>query len=488
MGEKNTEVHSSLDNDEKSRKDRQGDNTSVPEAKQNETKRNKAKLPKMDEKNMEMQPLLEDGEKSGKDGQSDSTSFRDTLKGLAAAFTWLGFVVGSAVCVQLLEKRIPDLELNMFRSRIPFIIYAFIAVFSRKLPVIPKTEILGTVLYTLTHFIISIFYCASFTLLPAALVQSIDTTMNITSGLFLFSLFLEERITVQNIVSAFLCIFGVFLVIQPGSIVNKFSQKTNVSLLHQNVSNFDHGIYYSGTTLMYGNYFETGIYNSSVTPKYEHDFDEIYNLTASLKVGNYVDIGNLNATSNYSLTFNETSYNTFYLSRQEPVSKGYLKSSITVKVLRYIFAIIPGLTLSLSFLLVKRKPFLKEHVFEVLFWTFFIHALLSAVLMGIVETPVLPSNWYDTALVTFHGTAYSANIPLNIYAIRYVSGNTMNLVFSTSVVFFLIAQYTLLSHILPGHRNWIEVVGVVLVLLGAAMSSVIELIRSKSKESETSHV
>ena len=44
----------------------------------------------------------------------------------------------------------------------------------------------------------------------------------------------------------------------------------------------------------------------------------------------------------------------------------------------------------------------------------------------------------------------------------------------------LIAQYTVLP-ILPGHRNWIEIVGVVLVLFGLTLGSILELYRSKLK-------
>ena len=47
---------------------------------------------------------------------------------------------------------------------------------------------------------------------------------------------------------------------------------------------------------------------------------------------------------------------------------------------------------------------------------------------------------------------------------------------STQVVFMLIAQYTVLSSILPGHRNWMEVVGVIVALLGSSLSSLLEIL------------
>ena len=45
------------------------------------------------------------------------------------------------------------------------------------------------------------------------------------------------------------------------------------------------------------------------------------------------------------------------------------------------------------------------------------------------------------------------------------------LILSTTIVFVLIPQYTVLSSVLPGNKNWIEVVGIVLVLLGSTLES-----------------
>ena len=92
---------------------------------------------------------------------------------------------------------------------------------------------------------------------------------------------------------------------------------------------------------------------------------------------------------------------------------------------------------------------------------------------------MLPSNWFDTAMVMFHCLSYAAIWPLYIYAPKYISGNTVTTIVSTEVVFMLIAQYTVLSSILPGHINWMEVVGVVLVLVGSSLSSILEIFKKK---------
>ena len=64
---------------------------------------------------------------------------------------------------------------------------------------------------------------------------------------------------------------------------------------------------------------------------------------------------------------------------------------------------------------------------------------------------------------------------ITLYSVKHISGNTFALIASTMVIFLLAAQYTVLSSVLPGNRNWIEVVGVIFVLGGSTLVSIIEL-------------
>ena len=100
--------------------------------------------------------------------------------------------------------------------------------------------------------------------------------------------------------------------------------------------------------------------------------------------------------------------------------------------------------------------------------------------MVILEDPVLPQNWQHVLLVAGHSITFVCHWPLYAYAAKYLSGNTVNLIQSTSVVFMLIAQYTILSSVLPGHRNWIELVGVLLVLTGSVAKSLLEFSKENS--------
>ena len=99
--------------------------------------------------------------------------------------------------------------------------------------------------------------------------------------------------------------------------------------------------------------------------------------------------------------------------------------------------------------------------------------------MFIIETPVLPSNWFDVTMVIIHSLSYAGIWPLYIYGPNHISGNTITRIMSTQVAFMLIAQYTVLSSILPGHKNWMEVLGIILVLVGSGASSVFEMLKKQ---------
>ena len=98
--------------------------------------------------------------------------------------------------------------------------------------------------------------------------------------------------------------------------------------------------------------------------------------------------------------------------------------------------------------------------------------------MVALEQPILPKDWVQVALILGHSATFVCSKPLVFYAVKYLSGNLYNIMHSTNVVFFLVSQYTILSSILPGNRNWIEVVGITLVFLGSCTGSILELLKS----------
>ena len=152
-----------------------------------------------------------------------------------------------------------------------------------------------------------------------------------------------------------------------------------------------------------------------------------------------------------------------------------IKENILLVVTGYLLAMAAGFMLTGDTIVVKKYPFIMENYVVAVFWASLAAAVGTAIISASVEEITLPSNWRHAFYVFGQSVVFSLVWPTFYYAVKYLSGNTVNIVFSTSVVFFSIAQYTVLSSIHPGHRNWMEVVGVCLVLIGSILKSVLEL-------------
>ena len=151
------------------------------------------------------------------------------------------------------------------------------------------------------------------------------------------------------------------------------------------------------------------------------------------------------------------------------------KRSIHLVVIGYTLPIVTGFALSSDVVLVKRFPYLKKSLLEVAFWSLILSTSFSAVAMVIFENPVLITTLFEASMIAAHCISYVFAWPLAVYGAAKVEGNVYNLIYCTIVVFMLVPQYTVLSSILPGNRNWIEIVGVVLVLFGSSLGSIWEL-------------
>ena len=162
--------------------------------------------------------------------------------------------------------------------------------------------------------------------------------------------------------------------------------------------------------------------------------------------------------------------------------EGDTSESFQIKeLLGYILSIVTGIGTSLDVLVLQRNTFLTENKLTTLFWTFCSGTVVSAAMMVVLEHPVLPTDWYQVFLIMGHTVGYAFLWMFYLFAIQYVSGNTINMIASTCPVIMLIPQYTVLSSLYPGHKNWIEVVGVVLVLIGSMTGSVMAVYESNTQ-------
>ena len=143
----------------------------------------------------------------------------------------------------------------------------------------------------------------------------------------------------------------------------------------------------------------------------------------------------------------------------------------------YILATCTGLLITMEITLYRYYPdqFSDKNLFTPLFWMYAFGALASLIIMAIFETPEMPTGFREYFFTGCHFFSYVFILPLLMWGSSLTSGNTANIILSSSIIAMLAAQYTILKDIHPGHRNWIEVLGVFLVLLGATISSVVEI-------------
>ena len=356
--------------------------------------------------------------------QQHKYSFQ-TLLGLAAAFGCVFLYTTAATCVQLLERRIPDFELNAIRSFVTLLCCSLYLTLRLKLPRIERSHFGPIFLYMGLVFVNRICTYLSVSLVPIAAACSLQYATTVTTSLILFPMTGLEKLSMKKVLMAALCVSGVFLVTQPTF------RADNNSVKLDNLNSTGNGMSSLGKELPDICKQEQLLSNSTVWGKVR-----------------------------------------VFVACIDP-------STTTGQIVGYLAAFITGIFFTLLNFVVKKFSCITENIAKTLFWIFVCHTCLSLILMTLFETPVLPSNWFDTIMILSHSFACPGLFALYIYGPKYISGITFAIIVTTDVVFLLLSQYTVLSSILPGHRNWMEVAGVVLVLLGCSMSSILEMINSK---------
>ena len=156
--------------------------------------------------------------------------------------------------------------------------------------------------------------------------------------------------------------------------------------------------------------------------------------------------------------------------------------SKTLEDLRYLVPVVWAIVTNLVIVILKKNTYVEKHMSDAMIWIYITSTILSLISMGILEEPVLPTNWLDTIYIIIHCLTFVFVWPLFMIACKYLSGNIISILVSTLVIFMLIPQYTILSDIYPGNKNWIEILGAILVLLGSILISLWELLKSNMKQ------
>ncbi len=138
---------------------------------------------------------------------------------------------------------------------------------------------------------------------------------------------------------------------------------------------------------------------------------------------------------------------------------------------------------AIDILLFHWYPFLQDrpNQIKVMFWSGIIGTSISMAMALILEDMqnILHLSWQDWMLVLGHGLTYATCLMPFMYACSVLPGTLMALITSTSTIYVVFAQYTFLSHIHRGNHNFVEILGIGLVIISSTFPSFIKAKKKK---------
>ena len=196
----------------------------------------------------------------------------------------------------------------------------------------------------------------------------------------------------------------------------------------------------------------------------------------------YLFPGNLDLQSNLFVS-NLTENQSFIVNTKVNISTPELSYSGVQQITGYTLCIVGGTTFGMSLdvnsiLLKDLRPFVKVTYFTLIYF------IASVVIAVYAEPIVLVMSLEQYLLVFAHAALSALSIFCNIYSAHMIGGMRVSLIYSLQIIVNLMIQYTFLKSYLPGHENWIEVMGAVIVVLGVAISPILDIIRSVKGSNE----
>ncbi len=116
------------------------------------------------------------------------------------------------------------------------------------------------------------------------------------------------------------------------------------------------------------------------------------------------------------------------------------------------------------------------------FYAFLIASLFSIIPMLILEKPKLPSSFKNYMYITAHLCSSLINDLTYLEALKLTHGYIFTIIVTSGIPMMLGCQYTVLRHILPGHQNIWEVLGVILVTVATMFLPVLQIFRMRIKD------
>ncbi len=404
-----------------------------------------------------------------KEHEAQHRTWIGSVKGILGALLVVFCHVVSITSVQLLQKRIPDIELNAFRCFVILIYCVTQMLFKKKLPTVLSSERPVMLLYAVFVTLDSASFFIGVAVMPAAFAQSVENSAYLIFVLVLFWFFGLEKLRFAKHFSVILCAIGVILVLQPWhkSNANKISEAFVSEGQEINHTHFMEALCHHSEPLNKTSFLCGLEIDNETMSKCETVQSDIVESNVSYKSPFPCE----KFSSCWLQTHGHTQRNTGDTGHTEVWLHCVTSPQKNMIILGTFFTGFAGLSLASLSLLFQKYPCLSEDRCRSLFWSFTFSLIVSLFLMLLVEKPMWPESVFDGVVVSMHCFASLFTWTFTLYSLQHISGSTFSVIYSTAVVFLLIPQYTILSSILPGNKNWIEVVGVVVVLIGSCLAS-----------------
>ena len=151
-------------------------------------------------------------------------------------------------------------------------------------------------------------------------------------------------------------------------------------------------------------------------------------------------------------------------------------SYLTQTALGYIVAVASGVPVSLNYILTG-FPLKQMNPLSLTVWIAIFGLPTSFIISFYFEEPVVPVQLCHILLLLGHMLSAVGETICTRISVQLLGPMRAALVISLTPVFLLIPQYTVMKHILPGHDNWIEVVGVLITTVGIGLIPVFDYIK-----------
>ena len=357
------------------------------------------------------------------------TTWQLVLGYVAAFVGLLAFCVGSA-SVQALQGAIPDFQLSAYRCFGQIFIYTFIIKVRKMTFAIRREDVSNMVCFSFTFVLYNVGYFGCTAYLPLATAGGVSIIITMATVLIHTKILIHEDIKKIYIGTFALCSIGIVLLIQPMWL---FPGEDNAIYKEQS-STFNHS-------------FPTTNQSSIV-----------------------LDTKNIAIRPNDSL-------------RYDTATRSDSSEGLPALTLGYLLAAIGAISLGLgldinSILLGDVEPLIKAAYVSA------IGCVASVCGAFYLEEITLYLTGIQIIFLLLHcGACVLINI-CGVYSSHMLGGIRVSLIHSVEVLLMLGMQETIMKSIMPGHGNWLEIVGTIMIVVGVSIAPTVDALQYYRQSTE----